>query len=411
MVIRELFNDYGMPGCRTGNLYLSGYSAMGAEECFVQLYKEMLEERVPVFLINRKLSSVRAEAVCREAVGKGFRAYRINGRSSICYPFDLLKLGASDQEKADLVYGFLADPSDSSSDTDMICRYFRNCVHYLGEAFPDRPVTLQRVLSLRIEEVRDGIGRSMDLDPMEIAEECSFLDSRDLYRLWGLVSDRARALEGTGLIRVLSGTADPRDVFRGPILLVLSCEMETPERARIYDRILTGFLPVLSRICGGLASEGRAYHIFIHGSGSVSTVQLESLLALGCETEDTVLPVCLYEQSVSRLVRSHGEAVLQSFASVGVFRTNEGNFWSDFFGTSLMPEVSRSYSRRRGIFLGSALETESVVGRPRGRFEGTTVQRVEKPVYEARVFQALRDREMIFYSAFRNIRRRRQLHW
>ena len=120
------------------------------------------------------------------------------------------------------------------------------------------------------------------------------------------------------------------------------------------------------------------------------------------------LPLCIFDQSVTKTISIHSSYFLDYFGSFSIFKTNEGAFWSEFLGTMLTPERTETYSRRRFPILAVS---GGVLPRRNSRYEGTTVHRIEKPLYEARVFSALKEKCLIFYNVYSNRKSRKQLRW
>ena len=57
MLINELIPDYGQPGCKTGNVFMTGNPVMGAADCFEKLINNSIGERIPVFLFHNYFSA------------------------------------------------------------------------------------------------------------------------------------------------------------------------------------------------------------------------------------------------------------------------------------------------------------------------------------------------------------------
>ncbi len=405
MVITELFPDYGRESCKTGNVLITGISNMGAEGCFDQLFGDVLQEKNPVFYFDDRISYARSSRIRRLAEANGYSVMEVSDRLSGCAAFNLLGLYDTAAEKAEAVYAFISTRDDSYETVETVCRYLRDCILVLEDR--GREYTVDQIFRLRVEDVKAGISRCRLLSDYEIEDEYGFLESRDVYRCWGLLNDRSKKLYACGMIPVLSGRRNPMDVFRGPVLLQVTSSVDTVEAARTYSFLLNGLIHMLTRVCEMKSYRGSAYHVFLHECRSVRAELLEALLQVGMNAPQAV-PVCMVEQNIMNLVNIHGSGVLDYFHAFCIFKTHEGQLWSEFLGTMLMPDRTENYSQRRSLL---GLPAGGVVMRNRYKSAGVSIHRVEKPLYEPRVFQSLEEKTMIFYNVYKNRKIRKKLSW
>lgn len=404
MITTELFTDYKRSSCRTGNLLLSGLSNMGAEGCLLQLLKETLTEKMPVFYFDDHITRERLELIRNTSATYGYRIYAVNNRVCSCIPFNMLDLFEFPEEKAEAIYAFLFEETDSSDTVNQICRYLTDCIISLKE---EKSSTIKDVFRLSVETVRKNLLSGKRLADGEMLDEISFLESHDIYKIWGLINDRSKKLVSCGLIDVLSGDRNPYDIFDRNSILLVSKSIDTTDISQTFPHIQNGFLNILAKICERRNSIRKVYHVFINNCDKIRTNQLCTMLNVGMNSS-TPIPVCIYEQNVTKMFSIHSAEIFDYFRVFCVFNTNEGSFWSEFFGTMLTPDRTETYTRRKSSIYVNA---GGVIPQRRAKYEATTVHRIEKPLYEARVFQALKEKSMIFYNVYTNKKTRKQLYW
>ncbi len=405
MIINDLFPDYGRASCNTGNMYITGLANMGAEGCLLQLMCDFYTENNPIFYFDDHLAREKKHQIIRNATSRGYRISDINNLSCFCMAFDLFSPFENVEEKADIVYSFLSDKDDSLDLVNQLCRYFQDCI--LALRGKGRHVSMKEVLNLSIEDVKYGLHLSTELDDFEKRDEMSFLEARETYRIWEISNDRARRLKACGILDILSGTASAYDVFDKKILVMVNQSVGTLDAAKISLSLSNGFVSLLGKICEKRNDYNKPYHIFIKDSTELKSSQLEMLLNVTMNAP-FALPLCIFDQSVTKTISIHSSYFLDYFGSFSIFKTNEGAFWSEFLGTMLTPERTETYSRRRFPILAAS---GGVLPRRNSRYEGTTVHRIEKPLYEARVFSALKEKCLIFYNVYSNRKSRKQLRW
>ena len=405
MITTELFPDYKRPSCRTGNVYISGLGHMGAEGCLLQLLKNTMEESAPIFYFDAHLSREKLEIVTGAGASKGYRILSLNNRTCTCISFDMLLLFETPEEKAEAIYAFLYDKKDSMDSVNQICRYLKDCIIGLEEK--RERFTIKDILKLSIEEVRSNIASSKFLSEEEIADEISFLESRETYRNWGFINDRSKKLISCGIIDVFSGSIHPVEIIDGKVLFLISKLIDTTEAQRTFTYIQNGFLNILAKICEKWNYFHKLYHVFINNSSEIKMNQLVTVLNIGMNSS-TPIPVCIYDQSITKILEIHTAEILDYFGAFCIFKTNDGVFWSDFFGTMLTPEYTETYTKKRSSIF---INTGGVVPKRQTKYQATTVHRVEKPLYEPRVFQSLKEKTMMFYNIYTNRKTRKQLYW
>lgn len=405
MIINDLFPDYGRSSCNTGNMYITGLANMGAEDCFLQLMYNFYMEKNPIFYFDNHLSREKKQQIITNATSRGYCISDINSISCRCVKFDLFSLFETIEEKADILYSFLSDKDDSLDLINQICRYFRDGI--LALMSKSECISIKTVLNLSIEDIKDSLGLSTELDDLEKKDEISFLEARETYRIWGVINDRARRLKACGILDIFSGTHSVYGVFGKKTLVMVNQSAGTVDSARIYLALANGFVSLLGKLCEKRNDYNEPYHIFIKDSTELKSSQLEMLLNVTINAS-FALPLCVFDQSVTKTIDIHSSYFLNYFGAFSIFKTNEGEFWSDFCGTMLTPERTETYSRRRAPIL---VNTGGVIPRKKSKYEGTTVHRIEKPLYEARVFSALKERCLIFYNIYSNRKSRKQLRW
>lgn len=405
MVINDLFPDYGRTSCNTGNMYITGLTNMGAEGCFLQLVDNVHLENNPIFYFDSHLSREKKQQLINNAISKGYRIFDINNISCCGTSFDVLSAVDGIEEKANILYSFLSNKDDGIDFINQLCRYFQDGIlALLGKG---ERASFEKILNLSIEEIKSGIRLSRELGDADIDDEISFLESRETYRNWGVINDRARKIKACGMVDILSGTNSAYDVFNKKSFVMISQSAGTGDYAKIYLSLSNGIVSLLGNLCEKRNEYNEPYHIFIKNCTEIKSSQLEMLLNVTMNAP-FALPLCIFDQSVSKTVNIHSSYFLDYFGAFAIFKNNEGIFWSDFLGTSLTPDRTETYSRKRSPIL---VTTGGVVPRRPSKYEGTTVHRIEKPLYEARVFSALKEKCLIFYNVYSNRKARKQLRW
>ncbi len=402
MVLTDLFPDYGRPGCRTGNVLISGLAAMGAEGCWEQLLCGILAEGKPVFCFYSQLAPDRREALEAAARSQGCRVWAAGERECRGVSLDLFRLFPTAEEQAEALYAFLREKGDSPETARILCRYWRDSI-LSQEAEGERP-TARETLTRTVEQVQAGIRTSRRLSRWEREEEGAFLESREVYRCWGLASDRFRRLDACGIWERLSGEEDPWEALAGPLLFLVWGPLGARDTGRVLPGLTQGFLHVAAALW---AERREGLHVWIRDSSRLDTEAYEALLELGAAASQA-LPVCVYDPGAAAAQKAHGPGIWDYFGAFCLFQTHDGPFWSDFLGTAFLPDRTESYTRRRGLL---SLPAGGVVPRKRFRYEGISLHRVEKPLYEPREFLALREKALIFYNVYANRKTRKQLEW
>ena len=405
MIINDLFPDYGRTVCNTGNLYITGLEKMGAGGCFLQLVDNVQIENNPIFYFDSHLSREKKQQIINNATSKGYRVFDINNISCHMTPFDLLSAFETIEEKANILYSFLSDKSDSLDFINQIHRYFQDCIISLNSKC--ERISFEEILNLSIENVKNDLRSSREWDDSKIENEISFLESKDAYRNWGVINDRARKIKLCGMVDILSGKKSVYEVFDKKTLLLINQRTGADDSAKIYLALSNGVVCLLGNLCEKRNYYNEPYHIFIKNCTEIKSSSLEMLLDVTMNAP-FALPLCIFDQSVTKTIDIHPSFFLDYFGAFAIFKNNEGAFWSKFLGTALTPDRTETYSRKRSPIL---VSTGGVVPRRTSKYEGTTVHRIEMPLYEARVFPALKERSLIFYNVYLNRKARKQLSW
>jgi hypothetical protein len=191
------------------------------------------------------------------------------------------------------------------------------------------------------------------------------------------------------------------------VLLLLDEAGSARDYNKVFDRILNGLLGMFSLLFEQYNNDKKRYHCFLKGLHRASRNSLTKIFEIGIEADFCTLPVCVYVQSIAELISDHKESIIDDFRAIAVFKTNDGDFWSAYFGTVLSPDITETYSRRKSpIFVNYG---GGVIPRRAAKYQGTAVHRIEKPVYEPRVFISLKKNDLIFYNLYTNRRSRKQL--
>lgn len=405
MVINDFFPHYGRVGCNTGNMFITGLANMGAEGCFLQLVDNVCLETNPIFYLDSHLSREKKLQMINSATSKGYRIFDINNISCRGIPFDLFSAFETIEEKANILYSFLSDKNDSLDFINQLNRYFQDGI--LSLIGKGKCVSFKEILNLSIEAVKSDIRLSRELDASAIEDEISFLESRETYRNWGIINDRAKKLKSCGIIDILSGRDSVYDVFDKKILVIINQSVGVGDPTGIYLSLSNGIVSLLGKFCENRNVYNKPYHIFIKNCTDIKSSQMERLLNVTMNAS-FALPLCIFDQSVTKTINTHSTYFLDYFGAFAVFKTNEGVFWSEFLGTALTPDRTETYSRKRSPIL---ITTGGVIPRRTSKYDGTTIHRIEKPLYEARVFSALKEKCLIFYDVYTNRKSRKQLRW
>lgn len=408
MLINELIPDYRQPGCKTGNVFMTGNPVMGAADCFEKLINNSIGERIPVFLFHNYFSAEKKRLLLSLARSCGSDCVELNPGICSGASFDLFSLYGTPTEKAEALYAFFADTGDSADTVRLICRYWQDCILVLESRRTSYSV--KNVLQMRVEEVRSGMYDCRGLSDEELDDELSFLDTHEVAHCWGVINDRASKLRPCGLIDLLSGAVPASVYFTLPRLYIVSSDAGSHDYGGLYASLANGFLSVTAAVCARKNAVRAPYRVFINDSAGLQPEQFASLLTVGTEVS-ALLPVCVYDQSVERSLRSHGESMLGYYGTFFIFNNMEGSFWSSFLGTSLMPDRTETYSRKKLTPLVISSATSGGVIARGGRQDALTIHRIEKPLYEARVFSALKEREFIYYNIFKNRKAKKQINW
>lgn len=407
MIIDDLFPDKGHATVISGNVLVSGFKHMGAEACFDQIIEDSMSDKNPIFIFSTHIISDRVDRLRLQARKNGYKFYEMTTEGCKCDCFNLLTAANSPEHAVELVYSFIYDKSDREEDVNIICRYLRNCIWYLRETKPF--FTVVDVLNLDVDTVKKGL-ESIELPEIYDFEfEHRFLESKEVYRLWGKIDDRAQKLKKNGLLETISGTSDAIDFFNRPVLLLISASIGRTDLSNIFSETINGMLTLFSVICEYRNRVKQAYHIFLDGISELRKLQFENILRVGVTTTSCKVPICVYEQSMSEMIMLFGESIVDYFGSFLVFCNNDGNFWSTFFGTMHSPDITQSYTNKRNPL--RLFNEGGVISKRNSRYENSMVHYIEKPIYEPRVFLSLRENSYIFYNVLLHKRQKKQIKW
>lgn len=391
MYLPTFFPDY--PHCKGGNFLISGNYEPSGRRCVEGMYLEFLKEGHPLFVVHDQLSDARRITWFRAALDAGYQVCWFGPGGSSCPDFDVLSAALSVNEKADLACQFLLKKEDTAC-RETAYRYLWNAITAKtasGEAY-----TLQDLLNMGVEDVRSGIAGCSLLSPAQQESELRFLETRAVYECWGVLNSRAFSLHAGGLLEALSGLRSAEELFDGKKLILVSKSTDEGDTSGIFPRMLNGMLSTAAALCNRRNAALQPYHILINGTAHIPTATLERLLQVGTAAAHIGCPLCLHQSGIGQLLELHKDSILSHFSAFAVFQTMEGAFWSAFFGTMLTPEVQHNYEKKRFPFIHKA--GGGVVTSPYGKPAGTSVQRVEKPLYEPRIFATLKDDTCIFYN-------------
>jgi len=394
MYLKSFFPKYGAVGEGGGSLLISGRAEMGARKCFEGIYEEYLSEGHPIFIAHDYLSAGERIGLLKLAREYGYGVSWFGPGASSCEGFDILSALHTPEQKATLICQLLLTKKNEAEYMETAYRYLRDAVIALG----GEGCRLQNVLRMSIEEVQERIRRS-DVFSEEFREdECSFLETKAVFSCWGMLNDRAAVMSAGGFLEALSGDAEAWEIFGEKRLIMVSKSPEETDPAGLFRGTVNGMLQMAAFLCEQRKGEGGKFHILLDGTLHIKPDLLDGVLHIAADAGNVPLPVCIYQASVADLLERHSPAIMGRFRGAAVFQTIEGEYWSSFFGTMLSAYVVQSYSRKR---MGMTLNPHGgVVGNPRGKFEGTSVHRMEKPVYEARFFTALRKDSCLFYDLY-----------
>jgi len=389
--LNTLCPGWDRTGLCSGNLLLSGRENAGGDACFSGVAGDLLANGAPIFIGHDHISDKERIALCRDAIAQGYRVCWIGFRGFACPSFDFLSAAEGAAGKAALLYRLLSRRGDDTRFSEIADRYFKTVFAVLSCTY--EKFRLQDALRVRPEEVREAVLSDDSLSDSEKEETILFLDTKEVLTCWSTLNTRASHLDS--LVDTLSGDMTAEKLFSGKTLFFVGKNSSDTDPSDKFFGIMSGMLQMTAYLCDRYNSLGFGYHLLLNCGSLLQTWQLMQLLEIGTDAQHVGVPVCLYQQSISSLLRSHTESVFDLFDTAAVFRTSEGQFWSDFFGTVLTADVTQSYSRKKAAL---QIYTGGVVGQPYGKHEGAAIHKVEKNLYEARVFASLQDNTCLWYD-------------
>lgn len=384
-----------IPSGESGNLLITGMPDSGARTAFMQSIYESLEEGNPVFAVLDLANPKARTGLLSRAKLAGYRTLNLNPDNAEAQSFNLLLAGRTPEEKAEILWSLLERPGDPPDLSEHARRNLRMAIRVLTER--DGEATPEKVLAMKVEDIAAGT-EVLFGDEGEKEDALIYLSRDKAYEVWGAISDRAAPLRGRGIIKSLSGTEDIRKLLSGKMFALVSATPAERELLPGFDRLTNAMARVFLSIGEEKNTSGRDWHLFLKEGQNLRPQTLRSLLAMGEESRCLPPALCLYQESLVDLFSVHSESVLDYFRHLAIFRTNDGSYWSRFFGTSPMVQTTETYGRKKDL-LHLPQVRGGTVARGGYREEGYSTHIEEKPVYETRVFKNLADNEFLRYDA------------
>ena len=391
MVLEKL-----IPSGESGNLLITGVPMRGAGASFAfsQSMYESLEEGAPVFAILDMADEKACTGLINRAKAAGFRTVDLNSAKPEAPRFNLLSAGRSSEEKARLLWSLLERRGDTPETAENAVRYLRLAIRVLEERGEE--ATPERALRLKVEDVASGT-ELLFADEWDKEDALIYLSGDAAYKAWGSLSDRSSVLREKGFLRLLSGPEDAGKLISGRTLTLVSATPAERELLPGFDRLTNAMAQVFLKFGERKNAAGESWHFFIREAQNLRPGTLRAVLSAGSAAPAAAPAVCIFQESVVDLFSAHSESAVDYFDNIAVFRTNDGTYWSRFFGTTPRVETNVTYGTKKSIF---HLPTGGGGTVPRGRYreEGYSAHMEEKPVYEARKFKFLADNEFIAYD-------------
>lgn len=378
-----MYLDILRGGSEAGSIVLTGAPEMGASACFSGLIRETAVKE-PVWLFQNSISSSQYSELENAAAANGYRILKISTDGCSGIGFDILSLAEDNRKKAEIAYSFVYGPDDTS---ELRTKKIRMLTAFLnGMKAESVPLTLENLLKLDIYDAADMAEKEAD---------CRFLEMESVKSCFIEVNEAAQVLLECGAAHCLSQKRDALDSMKGKRLVaVIGTDGDVYSGAE-YARLANAMLSAAAALAARNNSAKAPYHVFVRDTEMLSAQPLKALMTQGRKSACSGA-VCVYEPGIQHFLEKEFSlndtvSVIAAFNSTG----SDAEVLSQLCGTRLKPEISQSYGKNS--LFSVSINTGGVVDRRHGKYQGMSVSRAEKRIYEARVFSQLKCNECIVY--------------
>ena len=378
-----------------GNLMVSGVENEGSKRLYFNLLMDLLREGKALILVNGALSAEKHDALLRfirpHMVGRF--AYDLN-LSGVSDPVDIFSAFRTSEQKADFVVALL---SMVSALPDLLKNKIQRFYLYAITALDamGRTYTLKDVSMMDIESVSDLISAS-PLPDLEKNRRLRFLSDTGMYSSYPDIESCMVRLESDGVLDLLSGTLDLREMLREGNVVMLNGMMSDEFRKK--ELLFNALFYAMSKFLEAYRSMSRVAFL-IKDADFISGDHMKTTLAYNFSYP---FATYLFVEDITRYIAKNGNTLLDGTKSFVVLNQgSDGNaaFWSDFFGSRDVQEKNYSYTSKKSWNpFASMMDNGGVIASPR-KYKTATVgfQKVNKPIYRPEVFRELKPDEAMCY--------------
>lgn len=378
-----------------GNMMISGVENEGSRKLYFNILMDLLHEKKTLILVNGALSSEQHKDIAKfvrpHMVGRYAYDLNLSGTSD---GIDILSAFHTPEQKADYVVLLLSMVSEMpdllKNKAQRFYLYAISTLDAMGKKY-----TLKDLSMMDIEYVSDLVSSSA-LPELEKNRRLRFLSDTGMYSSYMDIESCMVMLESSGLLEVLSGEGNVKDLLRDGNVVMLSGLISDDFRKK--ELLFNALFYAMSKFLEKFRSMSRVAFL-IKDADFISGDHIRNTLAYNLSYHYAAY---LFVDDVTRYIAKNGNGILDDTKSFLVL--NQGSdenaaFWSAFFGSRDVQEKSFSYTKKKSWNpFASMMDSGGVIASPR-KYDSMTqsFQKVNKPIYRPEVFRELRPNEVMCY--------------
>ncbi|MCQ2466615.1 MAG: hypothetical protein MJ166_03755 [Clostridia bacterium] len=379
-----------------GNLIVSGVENKGSYIIYKDMVAHALSTKKTIILANGAI--IDSERETMEAFVKSSLSDRTLfsfGYGDYSDSVDILTAFSNPIEKAEFIIKAASLISGLSEAIKSVGKRFY-C--YAIEAFDSLGMSYKfnDLLDLNIELVKSKVSLTA-LSDLEKENRFMFLNDATTYASIAALSTALFPLKFDGLSRMFSGSTSLNSVLgEGNMIMLNATPTEEANKKKTFlDLTLNSIAKFLEK------NKTSSKVLFINRKADFVDVEVvRSILEFNSTLKYSMY---FFIEDISKYISINGNDILDSTKSYLVFTQNSDancNFWSQFFGSREMKDISHSYTAKKGL-LSSMIPSVGggVVASPKNYKTTTqTIQKVVKPIYQPSVFLELKNTDVMVFS-------------
>lgn len=378
-----------------GNMMISGVENEGSRKLYFNMLMNLLHEKKTLILVNGSLSREQHKDLLKfvrpHMVGRCAYDLNLSGSSD---SVDILSAFHTSDQKADYVVSLLSMVSEVpdllKNKAQRFYLYAISTLDAMGKKY-----TLKDLSMMDVEYVSDLVTAS-PLPELEKNRRLRFLGDAGMYSSYLDIESCMVMLESSGLLEVLSGELNIKDMLRNGNVVLLNGLISDDFNKK--ELLFNALFYSMSKFLEKFRSMSRVAFL-IKDADFISGDYIKNTLSYNLSYHYATY---LFVDDITRYIAKNGNSILDDMKSFLVF--NQGSdenaaFWSAFFGSRDVQEKSFSYTKKKSWNpFANMMDNGGVIASPRKYNSATqSFQKVNKPIYRPEVFRELKPNEVMCY--------------